>query len=178
MKDYSISDSFQPPSPSTAISSCPRFLHYLASHSPLQITPHKNIARLLASGTCSFSPPFPMQMSTTANKPKGQEKLNGRSYLLMVFFVSFVEKRTYPWQHPLQSYSWVFGEDLFWLGFFFKFLLPPPPPLTVNKIYVKCPQEQNKTEEVQTRKKRRKEEGKSKALQLGIQQALSFEGFF
>lgn len=64
-----------------------------------------------------------------------------------------------------------FGWDFFYSSY-------PTPPLTVKKIYVKCPQEQNKTEEVQTRKKRRKEEGKSKALQLGIQQALSFEGFF
>jgi len=43
---------------------------------------------------------------------------------------------------------------------------------------VRCPRERNKTEEVKRRKKRRKEEGKSEALQLGAQQALSFEGFF
>lgn len=60
----------------------------------------------------------------------------------------------------------------------FPILLTHPLPLPANKIYVKCPPEQNKSEEVKRRKKRRKEEGKGKALQLGVQQALSFEGFF
>lgn len=99
----------------------------------------------------------------------------------MVVFVSFVEKRTYPLQHPLQKLLMSFwgGFILAFLFFFFLILLtPPPPPPPVNKIYVKCPQEQNKTEEVKRRKKRRKEEGKSKALQLSVQQALSFEVFF
>lgn len=135
------------------------FFHHRASHSPLQITPHKNIARLLASGTCSFSPPFPMQMSPTANKPKGQGKHNRRSYLLMVFFVSFVEKRTYPWQHPLQKLLVSFWGGFISAGIFF---IPLTPPLHWQWTKSMWNAPKNKTKRGSPDKKEKKEGGGKK----------------
>lgn len=60
-----------------------------------------------------------MQMSPTANKPKGQEKHNRRSYLSMVVFVSFVEKKMYPRQHPLQKLLVSFWGGFILAGIFF-----------------------------------------------------------
>lgn len=144
--------------------------------SPLQITTHINTAGLLASGTRSFSPPFLILIFIAANTQKGQEK-QSRSYLLMVFFVSFVERRTYPSQRPLQTLL-LSSRGRFILAGLVLILLTPLPPTTSAQNLREMPTRTKQNRGSQEKKEEKKGGGKSEALQLSVQQALSFEGFF
>lgn len=118
-----------------------------------------------------------MQMSPTANKPKGQEKHNRRSYLLMVFFVSFVEKRMYPWQHPLQKLLLSFWGGFLLARIFFLFLLPHPSTDNEQNLWEMPPRTKQNRERPD---KKEKKEGGGKKQSTAARHSASIKlwGFF
>lgn len=153
-----------PPPPHTPLSS------------PLQITTHINTAGLLASGTCSFSPPFLILIFMAANTRKGRGK-QSTSYLSMVFFVSFVERRTYPSQHPLQTLLLSFCGGFILAGLVLILLTPLPPTASAQNL-CEMPTRTKQNRGSQEKKEKKKGGGKKRSTAARRSASVKLRGLF
>lgn len=80
----------------------------------------------------------------------------------MVFFVSFVEKRTYPLQHPLQKATCEFLGRIYF-GWAFFILLTPPHPPTSEQNLCEMPSRIKQNRGSQEKKEKKKGGGKKQS---------------